>query len=281
MKTNPLIILVLLISLFSCSKRQENMVENTVYDQVKNEEESSKQTSEKEDESTKTKNDVTHKKIIKDGSLSIKTKDLNSSKKNIDVLLARLHGYYETENLVNSDNSTTYTLKVRIPAEKFERFISELEKGKEEIESKNIQARDVTSEYFDAESRLLNKREYLKRYKVLLAKASTIKDILSIEEAIRILQEEIESKEGILKYLNDQISFSTLDINLYQEKAYKYKSEQQNPFWERLKRSLDDGWNFFVGLILWLISIWPLLLILIVSVTIIRRVKTKRKNLKS
>lgn len=221
------------------------------------------------------------KKIIKDGNISVKTDDINISKKNIDDVLKTLNAYYEIEDLKNDDQTVSYHLKIRVPSYDFEKLIASIENGKDEIKSKSIQARDVTEEFLDIETRLENKREYLKRYKELLSKASTVKDILDIEDNIRTLQEEIESTEGRLKYLNDQISFSTLVIDLYKEKEFVYKSIPEDKFSERLKTSFNNGWKSVVHFILWIFSIWPFIIFGFVVFFIIRRILKKRKIKKS
>ena len=222
--------------------------------------------------------DAVNKKLIKDGNMRIKTNDIEASKKQLDGLLKEFQGYFESENLENDDQSTRYNLRVRLPAQRFEGFIVALETGDDEVESKYVQTRDVTEEYIDVVTRLKNERAYMVRYQALLAKASTVKDILSIEESIRKLQEEIESREGRLKYLNDQIAFSTLNIELYKEKPYKYASRQKDPFGERVKQSLSNGWSFIVGLALLLVAMWPLWLIGAGVVVLVRRVRKRQKE---
>ncbi len=216
------------------------------------------------------------KKVIKDGNISIKTKDIIASKKDIDQQLKLLNGYYEREDLENNDQSISYDLKIRVPTNNFEKLISSVENDKDEVISKSIQARDVTGEYVDIETRLTNKREYLRRYKELLSKASSVKDILAIEENIRILQEEIESKEGRLKYLSDQVSFSTLNLNLFKTKEFIYKPEHKDKFSERIKTSLSNGWTSIVGFVIWLISIWPFMILIVLAFFLRRRVIKKR-----
>jgi hypothetical protein len=221
---------------------------------------------------------VKEKKIIKDGTVTVTTNDITASKKNIDELLKKLNGYYETEDLQNYDQSISYDLKIRVPADNFEKLISSIENGKDELTGKSIQARDVTEEFVDITTRLTNKREYLKRYKELLSRASTVKDILEIEENIRVIEEEIESKEGRLKYLNDQVSFSTLNLTLYKEKEYIYKPQEQDKFSERIKNSISEGWTSIVDFLLWLFSIWPFIILITGVVYIIRKIRKKRKN---
>lgn len=221
---------------------------------------------------------INKKKIIKDGNISIKTKDIVVSKASLDELVKQYNGYYENEDLQNNDQLISYNLRVRVPSDNFEKIISTLENGKDEITNKNIQARDVSEEYYDVESRLVSKREYLNRYKALLAKASTVKDILAIEENIRVLQEEIESSVGRLKYLNDQVSYSTLNVNLFKEKDFIYKPQSQDKFLERVKKSLSNGWNSIVSALLWIISIWPLIVSLMIVYYVVRRFRKNRKS---
>jgi len=221
------------------------------------------------------------KKIIKDGTMSIKSKKITESKSVLDKIIKDNNAYYETEDLTNTERVITYILKIRIPAENFEKFIAELEKGKDEIESKSINAKDVTEEFLDIEARLNNKKAYLERYKNLLNKANTVKDILEIEENIRNLQEEIESKEGRLKYLNDQVAFSTLFINLFENKDFVYKSEERDSFFQRIKKSLSIGWSSVIDFIIGFISLWPFWLVLIVAIIVFRKIRKKRKTAKT
>jgi hypothetical protein len=221
---------------------------------------------------------VNKKKIIKDGSMTIRSKNINSGKKAIDDICKKFNAYYDSEELQNNDKSINYNLKLRIPSENFESLILAIENGKDEIISKNIEARDVTEEYIDIVTRLNNKQAYLKRYRDLLAKAVSVKDILAIEENISALQEEIESKEGRLKYLKDQVAYSTLSISLYKEKEYVYQPSQHFKFSERVKNSLANGWTSVVDFVLWIIKVWPGIIIIVVLIFFIRRFITKRKR---
>lgn len=223
---------------------------------------------------------VDKQKIIKDGNMTLKSRNISDSKKRIDQLLKKLNAYYESEDLQNNEQSVAYNLKIRIPSASFEQLIAALENGEDKIEAKNLQARDVTEEYVDIETRLTTKRQYLQRYKQILAKAATVKDILAIEENIRTLEEEIDSQQGRLKYLADQVAFSTLNINLYQEK--EYLQQPQSGFLTRTKVALNNGWQSIVDFVLWMLSIWPYLIILFISyLTINRIIKIRRQRIKS
>ena len=298
MKINILILIFATLTiLYSCSSKQEEYQISSQNNAVSTElaeipairksenanltYEEDLQSDNEKTENLSNESTVKNKKIIKDGDISIKTNDIYASKKGIDNLLKKLNAYYESEKLQNDDQTISYFLKIRVPSDNFEKLIISIENGKDEILSKSIQAKDVTEEYIDIESRLTNKREYLKRYKELLSKALTVKDIIAIEENIRILQEEIESKEGRLKYLNDQVLFSTLDINLYKEKEFVYKPQPQDKFSERVKKSLSNGWKSVVEFVLWTITIWPYIILLLIAFFVIKRIIKKRKSKQS
>lgn len=290
---NYILILSLVTILFSCNNKdeaqlQDNMMEVAVADEQVSAMKLMSPATETKDEKTANGNQLevlsnkpttSEKKIIKDGSITVKSQDINASKKAFDNLLKQLNAYYESEDLQNNDQTTAYNLKIRIPAANFEKIIAGIENGKDKIESKNIQTRDVTEEYVDTETRLASKRDYLKRYKEILSKASTVKDIMAVEENIRALQEEIESKEGRLQYLKDQVSFSTLNISLYKEK--EFTNNYQDGFFTRVKIAVIDGWNSIIDFMLWAIGIWPFLIVAAVSFLAIRKIIKSRKNRKS
>ena len=223
---------------------------------------------------------VKEKKIIKDGSISVKSKDIGKSRIALDNLVRQLDGYYERESQNKYDERISYDLIIRIPSQNFEKLLHEVENGTDELQSKNVQSRDVTADFMDIETRLSNKRQYLKRYQELLSKAYTVKDIIEIEENIRNLQEEIESSVGRLAYLADQVSYSTLNVKLYIENDYVFKPEEQDNFLERFKSSLSDGWNSIVNFLLWTIAIWPFIILGVVLLYVVRPWWRKRRAAK-
>jgi len=224
--------------------------------------------------------DVIKKKIIKDGRLGMDVKNLSVSKKNIDTIVRNLGGYYDNESLSNNDYATAYDLKIRIPSDKFEILIAKIESGEGEVSYKEIDTRDVTEEFIDLETRLGNKQKYLTRYQELLRNAKNIKEILDIEEKIRVLEEEIESTTGRLKYLNDQVNYSTLELNISQKKAFKYTPPFRQNFFEKLKQSLSRGWYGFVDLFFFLLSNWAVLILLAVLIWLWIKYRKRRKSRK-
>jgi len=200
-------------------------------------------------------------KIIKDGNVRVDVKNLTTAKAQMDSTLKQFDGYYENEGYQSGNYQSTYQLRIRVPTENFEQLINAVEMGGGKILHKNISARDVTEEYVDVAIRLNNNKNYLNRYQELLKKANSIKDILEIQEQSRQIEEEIDARTGRLKYIDDQVRFSTLRLELIQEHEYTAARKARN-FGQQLVDSFKNGFDGFLDFTLVLVSIWPFILIL-------------------
>jgi hypothetical protein len=197
------------------------------------------------------------KKLIKDGSLIFNCKNMEKSKRNLDSLLMKFNGYYEEENLRKNENEIRYYLKLRLPSELFEAFIASLEGGSDELVSKSIDARDITDQYIDVEKRLANQRSQLEQYKELVRQASTVEDIVAVQEHMEELQSNIESKEGKIKLWNDQIALSNITVELLTEFTKVSEPEKKLSIVDRIWNALLSGVDKVVDIVFFFIRIWP------------------------
>jgi len=92
-----------------------------------------------------------------------------------------------------------------------------------------------------------------------------------------VLQEEIESSEGKLRFLNDCVDYSTLNLTISTEKDFTYKPVKRDSFWEKWKESIVEGWFGMVDFILWLFGMWPFLIIVTILFFLIRKWFRKRR----
>ena len=221
--------------------------------------------------------DVTQRKLIKNGSMTLVVDNLEQTRNDVVGLIEKHGGYVSNEQYSNWEHSSSYNLTVRIPCDKFDVFVAEVEAGKGKIESKSMYINDVTAEYIDLETRLDTKRSYLKRYKELLKSAKSVQEIVSIEDKIRSLEEEIDSTVGQLKYLSNQVDYSTLHLNIRHDDANydPHHPEHSQSVAQRLWQSLQGGFRGLVDFVFFLVRIWPAWIAILLLIIIIRR---KRKN---
>lgn len=114
-----------------------------------------------------------------------------------------------------------------------------------------------------SESRLKTKKEVRERYiEILKNNTGKISEVLEAEEAIRKITEEIEAKEGQLRYLQDKIKYSTLSVRLYEKVTYRNEPESfEKSFGSKAVQALKNGWKIVTTVALVIINIWPLLLV--------------------
>lgn len=220
-----------------------------------------------------------HVKIIKNGNVSIESKNITKSKKNLDALMKRFSAYYQQETTNNNNDLTSYNLIIRVPTTSFESMMTALESGEDNVTEKNISAEDVSLQYFDLQSRLKSKRAYLERYQAMVSSAKNVKELLEIQEQIRRLQEDIDSNEATYRNLSNQINYSTLTVNLFEYQANLPMGS--NSFWVQIKDSINFGWNIIENLILGIIGLWPVWIILGTLNFVIKKVIKKRKQKKN
>ena len=115
----------------------------------------------------------------------------------------------------------------------------------------------MTEEFLDVDARLKTKKELEIRYLDILKKASTVKEILDVERELGQLRSDIESIEGRLKYLNNQVSLATLTITIYQQLS------TETQFGKKLKKGFKNGFDNLIWFFVYLTNIWPFILIII------------------
>lgn len=196
------------------------------------------------------------RKIIKQGEIRFETKKIKETESLILKTVKETDGYVSNDNVFNSTDRITHRLVIRVPAENFDRLLADISENAEKIDSKTIDALDVTEEYIDIESRIKTKKDLENRYKELLVKAKTVEEILSIEKEMGTLRTDIESIEGRLKYLKDRVGFSTLTVEFYQLTSSSFD------FSSKFCQALITGWKWLLAFIIGLIHFWPFFLIL-------------------
>ncbi len=204
---------------------------------------------------------VIDKKIIRSGSIEIQSENLQKSREALNSILSKTQSYVQDEKFNNNYYREIFTITVRIPNQNFDSLINLLsDKGVGIIRSKNISSSDVTEDYYDTEIRLKNKELYLGKYRDFLTQAKTVEDMLKVQEKIRNMEEEIESAKGKLRFIDDRVNFSTLNIEIYKEKP-SISGESEIGFFSRFWASIITGWNLLAGIFFGLLSVWSILLI--------------------
>jgi len=256
-----------LLTFSSCEKQAENAV---VYDQAI--------TAVKLSAPSKSESDNTiniPQKIIKNASLRFETNDLEKTFNQIQTAIKENKGNVQNDYQEKNYHNISRNITVRVPSQNFDSFLEAISKGVSYFDEKSISSENVTEEFIDINSRLNTKRKLEARYLEILQKANKISEILEIEKQISTIREEIEAKEGRLKYLENRVSESTVTINFYKTIAEKegVKISYGSKIWTAIKSGFFSLSEFLISII----SLWPFIILFVVLVYFIRK-RFKRKK---
>jgi len=225
---------------------------------------------------SKTQNTIS-KKIIKNGDLEIQVGDIKKAHQQVNEIVKSNNAYVQTERFNNTDIDEKQFFTIRVPHKNFDALINSFSNGIGSVLSKNIASDDVTEEYTDVSIKLANKKIYLEKYRDMLRSAKTTKDMLEIQENIRELEDEIDVAEGRLRFIDDRVNYSTLNLMLYKEKV-RSSATSKIGFGNRFGDSFTEGWNSFVAFFLGIISLWPFFLLIPIIILIWKKWRNRKKK---
>jgi len=202
-------------------------------------------------------------RIIYTAAARARVEKLDSALARVIRQINRSGGYLSSQHRTNSTYEHTAQLTIRLPADQLNGTLDFLPQIAAEIDYQNLDSRNVTAEWLDLESRLQTKRDVRDRYvDILRNRAQKVEDILNAEDKIRVITEEIEAKEGRLRYLRDQVSLSTLTLELYETVEYRSTGPTvKRGFGSKFLDSLAFGGQMVQDILLGLVAIWPLLIL--------------------
>ncbi|CAG0959117.1 hypothetical protein FLAV_00601 [Flavobacteriales bacterium] len=262
-------IVITLIALSSCSSEHSNKA----YESYAAQSDLSEPEGKGGEVGIEQQNLIAERKLIKEGSITFETENVQKSKERIFKSLKEVNAYVANENTYTYSDKQEYRMVIRVPAGQFDVLLSNISNIASKIDSKNVDVLDVTEEYIDIEARIKTKKELENRYKEILKQANKVEEILSIEKEIGQLRTEIEAVEGRMRYLKDKIGYSTLTVTFYQ------KINAAFGFSLKLTQGIKNGWTNLLWFMIGLINIWPFLLLIIVTVYFTRRyIKNKKQK---
>jgi len=214
-------------------------------------------------------------KIIKTGNIRFETNDLGQTYNQIITAVKKHNAIIQNDTEGKEYGSIFRRITVRVPSKNFDLFLTDISKGVSYFDNKEISSQDVTEEYIDVAARLKAKKTLESRYLELLKKANKVSEMLEIEAQLSAIREEIEAKEGQLRYMQSRVSMSTVNIEFYKTVAIEEGAtiSYGSKIWNAISSGFNGISSFFIGLL----SIWPFLIILAVSFYYIRK-RFKKKT---
>ena len=235
-----------------------------------------------------------NEKIIYTGSARVETLEFDKTLEDLEKMLADCGGFIQYSDITGADFNSLHSgyrvyryasYQLRIPVESFKGFNESLS-TLGNVPYSSSSATNITMEYQDTSARLTARQTEQTRLLELLSKAETVEDVMSIESRLSDVRYEIESLTSQIKNWDNQVSYSTLSIEIQEVALYTEDTPATLSYGEQLKegflRSLKNVGRFFKDLFKFLVTALPVLVVLaIVAVVVILIVKKATKNKKS
>lgn len=199
--------------------------------------------------------------LVKTASLRLKTGNSLETYRSIKAALNKFGASISEENSFDLDNRKGYDLIIRVPKANFEQLLRYITSHAsiKNIEHQSIRVNDITEEFIDTKARIKVKKQYKEQLLALLRQSRTLTETLEIQKQLSALQEETESIEGRMKYLANQVEYSTIEISVYENRNY---SKQ---FFSDIRDALSNGWQVFLYSLTLLANLWVIIFVLIAA----------------
>jgi Domain of unknown function (DUF4349) len=107
------------------------------------------------------------------------------------------------------------TLVVRVPESAYARVMDQLS-ALGRVEAREEAGRDISQELVDLEARIRHLEAVERQLLGFLERANTVADALTVQTQLARVQGELEQARGRLAYLDDQVAFATVSLDVHE-----------------------------------------------------------------
>lgn len=242
---------------------------------------------------------IYQEKLVYTCNIDLETLNYYNTVDSIKNKIAKFDGVIESENETDNEYNWYYNdyqktsgtlnnyLTIRIPSKYYFDFLDSLD-GEGKIVSKSSNVENISKKYYDTESIVKSLKIQEERLLEMMEQCETIEEMITVETRLTEVQTQINSYNNELSYMDTNVNFSTININIkevveYDETLYP---EKTNTFFDRLINTIKDSCKSFLNILEWLlffvIRMIPVLIIFIPIIILIIKIikKFKKRKLK-
>jgi Domain of unknown function (DUF4349) len=149
------------------------------------------------------------RQLVRTAQLTVEVADPVTAVRQVRTAAASTGGFVTEER----SGDTGSWLVLRVPADALDRLIDEVA-GYGHVTDRSGQVQDATEEVVDLDARVASQTASVARVRGLLAEATTIGDVISIESELARREADLDSLTRRLAALKDQVALSTLTVDL-------------------------------------------------------------------
>lgn len=211
---------------------------------------------------------ITSRKLIKEISLTVETKDYDNYIKVLRDNVASNDGYIETSEESNHSEFRSFTATIRIPVEKTDGF-TESASNNGTVVRRSESVQDVTEEYVDIEARIKVYRAEEESLIAIMKQADNITELLSVKEQLADVRAKIESYTAQLKSLENKTNYSTITLTVDEVEREVESEGYWSNIWNNIIKGFENVGTIITTLFAFLLSAIPYLIVPAIVVLIV------------
>jgi hypothetical protein len=181
------------------------------------------------------------RQIVYTAALQVRVKDVVRASDRAEVIVDGTGGYLFSQD-ANLQGHTDETLVFKVPPAQFANDLDRL--GALGIPlDKRVGTNDVTDQVVDLDGRLQTATASANRLRALFGSATNVRDIVAIENDLTTRESEVESLQGQLRLVKNQVQLATITLSLTTNAPAHKATHKSKP---SFTRALAAGWSAFV-----------------------------------
>ena len=220
--------------------------------------------------------------VRKSASINIQVMDPLAAAQEIIDLTEKMGGF-----VVSSSSTQEYysndiylpraELSIRVPSEHLLEMLEFIENRTTDtakyVSNKRIYGVDITSEYVDTKSRLTSLEKTRDKLYEIMDTAKNAEEALEVYNHIADVESDIEVYKGQIKYMEESVALSSIDIKVNSIKPAPIQTVQKWSLGEVIKDAfgslLESGKDVIEWLIYFIIAVLPILALLALPVVLV------------
>lgn len=187
--------------------------------------------------------------IIRTAELSVEVEDATKALATARRVTEDAGGHVANESTERVDDTyVTSRIALRVPQDSYDAVLKDLA-GTGKLLSRKADAKDVTEQVVDVESRIATQRASVDRVRKLMEQATRLSDVVTLEGELSRRQADLESLLAQRASLKDRTSMATITLELTEKEAPKPAETEDRP---GFLEALAGGWNALVAALAWI-----------------------------
>lgn len=194
---------------------------------------------------------IDDRKIVQTASLALQVREVGAAFEEVGRIAAAAGGFVVSSRFSYQDTPVAgqeepakparvqvASLTIRVPAARYQEVLGQLRDLGVRVDSETSNASDITEQYSDLQARLRNLEATEAQLLQLLSRASTIGEVLQVQDRLGAVRTEIDQVKGRLNLLERLSDLATITVHLRPE-AIGAKAEGGT----KLGRAVSEAWE--------------------------------------